>query len=53
MLYSVLQQQAIIAACEQGLSDQAALLTEQNWLNLGRLIVQSLDENQQRTIGSV
>ncbi len=42
---SALQHQAIIAACEQRLSAQAASLTEQNWLNLGRLIVQSLDEN--------
>jgi DNA-binding GntR family transcriptional regulator len=42
---SVLQHQAIIAACEQRLSAQAASLTEQNWLNLGQLIVQSLDNN--------
>jgi DNA-binding GntR family transcriptional regulator len=39
---SVLQHQAIITACEQRLSAQAASLTEQNWLNLGQLIVQSL-----------
>ncbi|HEX6551232.1 MAG TPA: GntR family transcriptional regulator [Ktedonobacteraceae bacterium] len=39
---SVLQHQAIISACEQRLSVQAASLTEQNWLNLGQLIVQSL-----------
>lgn len=45
---SVLQHQAIIAACEKRLAAQAASLTEQNWLNLGRLIVQSLDENRQR-----
>jgi DNA-binding GntR family transcriptional regulator len=43
---SVLQHQAIIAASEQRLAAQAASLTEQNWLNLGRLIVQSLDNNQ-------
>jgi DNA-binding GntR family transcriptional regulator len=46
---SVLQHQAIIAACEQRLAVQAASLTEQNWLNLGQLIVQSLDDNQQRS----
>ncbi len=46
---SVLQHQAIIAACEQKLAVQAASLTEQNWLNLGRLIVQSLDENRRRS----
>ena len=43
---SVLQHQAIITACEQRLAAQAASLTEQNWLNLGHLIVQSLDNNQ-------
>ncbi len=43
---SVLQHQAIIAACEEKLSAQAASLTEQNWLSLGRLIVQSLDDQQ-------
>ena len=48
---SVLQHQAIITACEQRLSEQAASLTEQNWLNLGQLIVQSLDDNQQRSQG--
>src|SRR5438876_82346 len=48
---SVLQHQAIISACEQRLSEQAASLTEQNWLNLGQLIVQSLDDNQQRSQG--
>lgn len=48
---SVLQHQAIIAACEQRLAAQAASLTEQNWLNLGQLIVQSLDENRQRSPG--
>lgn len=47
---SVLQHQAIIAACEQRLSGQAASLTEQNWLNLGRLIVQSLDDNQPHSL---
>lgn len=41
---SVLQHQAIITACEQRLSAQAASLTEQNWLSLGQLIVQSLDD---------
>src|SRR3989441_9468111 len=41
---SVLQHQAIISACEQRLSAQAASLTEQNWLSLGQLIVQSLDD---------
>jgi len=46
---SVLQHQAIIAACEQRLSAQAASLTEQNWLNLGHLIVQSLDNNHPRS----
>ena len=46
---SVLQHQAIIAACEQQLSAQAASLTEQNWLNLGHLIVQSLDNNHPRS----
>ena len=40
---SVLQHQAIITACEQRLTAQAASLTEQNWLNLGQLIVQSLN----------
>ncbi|MDQ2887334.1 MAG: GntR family transcriptional regulator [Chloroflexota bacterium] len=40
---SVLQHQAIIAACEQGDSKLAASLTEQNWLNLGLLIVASFD----------
>jgi DNA-binding GntR family transcriptional regulator len=38
---SVQQHQAIIAACEQGLPEQAALLIEQNWLSLGQLIVKS------------
>src|SRR6266516_3784224 len=46
---SVLQHQAIISACEQRLAVQAASLTEQNWLTLGQLIVQSLDDNQQRS----
>ena len=46
---SVLQHQAIIAACEQRLAAQAASLTEQNWLNLGHLIVQSLDNNHPRS----
>jgi len=46
---SVLQHQAIIAACEQQLTAQAASLTEQNWLNLGHLIVQSLDDNHPRS----
>ena len=45
---SVLQHQAIIVACEQKLSTQAASLTEQNWLNLGQIIAQSLDDNRQR-----
>jgi len=40
---SVLQHQAIIAACEQRQPEQAALLTEQNWLSLGQLIVKSFD----------
>jgi DNA-binding GntR family transcriptional regulator len=44
---SILQHQAIIAACEQKRTPQAAELVEQNWLSLGQLIVQSL-ENQQR-----
>ncbi len=43
---SILQHQAIIAACEQKRASQAAELAEQNWLSLGQLIVQSL-ENQQ------
>jgi DNA-binding GntR family transcriptional regulator len=43
---SVLQHQAIIAACEQRQPMQAADLTEQNWLSLGQLIVQSLDEQE-------
>ncbi len=38
---SVQQHQAIIAACEQGQTEQAAALTEQNWLNLGQLIVKA------------
>ena len=46
---SVLQHQAIIAACKQRLSAQAASLTEQNWLTLGHLIVQSLDDNHPRS----
>jgi len=46
---SVLQHQAIISECEQRLAVQAASLTEQNWLTLGQLIVQSLDDNQQRS----
>ena len=46
---SVLQHQAIIAACEQRLTAQAASLTEQNWLNLGHLIVQSLNNNHPRS----
>jgi DNA-binding GntR family transcriptional regulator len=40
---SVLQHQAIIAACEQGQPEQAALLIEQNWLSLRELIVKSFD----------
>src|SRR5258707_11201177 len=48
---SVLQHQAIIAACEQKLAVQAASLTEHNWLNLGRLIVQSLYHNRRRSPG--
>ena len=46
---SVLQHQAIITASEQRLVALAASLTEQNWLNLGQLIVQSLDDIQQRS----
>lgn len=46
---SVLQHQAIITACEQRLTAQAASLTEQNWLNLGHLIVQSLNDNHPRS----
>src|SRR3989440_5788899 len=46
---SVLQHQAIIAASEQRLAAQAASLTEQNWLNLGHLIDQSLDDNHPRS----
>ncbi len=46
---SVLQHQAIISACEQRLSAQAASLTEQNWLNLGQLIVQSLYDPPDKT----
>lgn len=38
---SVQQHQAIIVACEQGQSEQAAALTEKNWLNLGQLIVKA------------
>jgi len=38
---SVLQHQAIIAACEQGFPERAATLAEQNWLSLGQLIVTS------------
>jgi DNA-binding GntR family transcriptional regulator len=49
---SVLQHQAIITASEQRLAALAASLTEQNWLNLGQLIVQSLDDNQQRSPGA-
>ena len=44
---SVRQHQAIIAACERRQSMQAADLTEQNWLSLGQLIVQSLDNQSQ------
>jgi DNA-binding GntR family transcriptional regulator len=44
---SVLQHEAIIAACEQKQTAQAAELAEQNWLSLGQLIVQSLEEQQQ------
>jgi DNA-binding GntR family transcriptional regulator len=40
---SVLHHQAIIAACEQRQPEQAASLTEQNWLSLGQLIVTSFD----------
>ncbi|HYL44102.1 MAG TPA: GntR family transcriptional regulator [Ktedonobacteraceae bacterium] len=40
---SVLQHQAIITACEQRQPEQAASLTEQNWLSLGQLIVKSFD----------
>jgi DNA-binding GntR family transcriptional regulator len=46
---SVLHHQAIIAACEQRLTAMAATLTEQNWLSLGQLIVQSLDDRTQRS----
>jgi DNA-binding GntR family transcriptional regulator len=42
---SVLHHQAIIAACEQRLTAMASTLTEQNWLSLGQLIVQSLDDS--------
>jgi DNA-binding GntR family transcriptional regulator len=41
---SVQQHQAIVVACEQRQSMQAADLAEQNWLSLGQLIAQSLDE---------
>ena len=40
---SVLQHRGIIEACEQKRAAEAALLTEQNWLQLGRLIVESFD----------
>ena len=43
---SVLQHQSIIAACEQGSSELAATLTEQNWLSLGQLIVRSFARNE-------
>lgn len=43
---SVLQHQSIIAACEQGLPERAATLTEQNWLSLGQLIVRSFARNE-------
>jgi DNA-binding GntR family transcriptional regulator len=42
---SVQQHRAIIAACEQGQAEQAAALTEQNWLNLGQLIVKAFGED--------
>ncbi len=41
---SVLQHQAIITACEQGLPELAATLAEQNWLSLGQLIVKSFTQ---------
>ena len=44
---SVQQHQAIIAACQQKQSKQAADLIEQNWLSLGQQIVQSLDNQSQ------
>lgn len=43
---SVLQHQAIIAACEQRSSELAATLAEQNWLSLGQLIVQSFSQDE-------
>jgi len=43
---SVLQHQAIIAACEQGSPERAATLAEQNWLSLGQLIVRSFSQNE-------
>lgn len=43
---SILQHQAIIVACEQQHPLQAAELVEQNWLSLGQLIVQSLEQQQ-------
>jgi DNA-binding GntR family transcriptional regulator len=44
---SIQQHQAIIAACEKRQPILAADLTEQNWLSLGQLIVQSLDAQDQ------
>jgi DNA-binding GntR family transcriptional regulator len=43
---SVQQHQAILSACEQRQPGRAAELSEQNWLSLGQLIVQSLDEQE-------
>jgi DNA-binding GntR family transcriptional regulator len=44
---SVQHHLAIITACQQKQSKQAADLIEQNWLSLGQLIVQSLDDQSQ------
>jgi DNA-binding GntR family transcriptional regulator len=39
---SVHQHEAIISACERGAVSEGAVLVEENWLSLGRLIVASL-----------
>jgi DNA-binding GntR family transcriptional regulator len=41
---SVRQHEAILAACERENADEAAALVEENWLSLGKLIAESLEQ---------